>query len=193
MSDMPRTKKYGRGTLSFAAQLRRLRVGSRLSLQQLSTTARVSKSTISKIERGDVQPSLDVAVRLAEALKSTLSEMVRHDEYARVIKIEKKDQSVVRDPRRKWERRLLSPIFTGASLEVLYAVVGAAVKMGTFPRHPPGTEEYIVVLRGSLRMSINGASYALEAGDSLFFEADRTHSLENPADQPSEYLIIIKH
>jgi transcriptional regulator with XRE-family HTH domain len=190
---MPRTKKYGRGTLSFAAQLRRLRGTNELSLQGLSARSGVSKSMISKIERGDVQPSLDIAVRLAEALRSTLSEMVRHDEYGRVIKIERKDQSVVRDPRRKWERRLLSPIFNGVSLEVLYATVGPDVKMGTFPKHPPGTEEYIVVLSGRLKISINGTPYSLETGDSLYFEADKTHSLENPGGERAEYLIIIKH
>jgi quercetin dioxygenase-like cupin family protein len=148
---------------------------------------------ISKIERGDVQPSLDVAVRLAEALRSTLSEMVRHDEYAKVVKIARRDQSVVADPKRKWERRLLSPVFSGASLEMLYATVRPKVRMGTFPSHPKGTEEYIVVLRGELRISINGASYPLGAGDSLFFEADKDHSLENPSTRRAEYLIVIKH
>jgi transcriptional regulator with XRE-family HTH domain len=186
-------KKYARGTLSFASQLRTLRVNSGLTLQALSDSSRVSKSMISKIERGDVQPSLDIAVRLAEALKSTLSEMLRHDEYARVVIIPRKDQSVVADPKGQWERRLLSPIFTGANLEVLYATVKPKVKMGTFPSHAKGTEEYIAVLRGELRISINGASYSLHSGDSLFFEADNDHSLENPASRPAEYLIIIKH
>jgi len=185
-------KKHARGTLSFASQLRSLRVNSGLTLQRLAKKSHVSKSTISKIERRDVQPSLDIAVRLAEALNSTLSEMVRHDEYARVVKIAKKDQSVVADPQRKWERRLVSPIFTGANFEMLYATVKPKVNLGTFPRHARGTEEYIVVLRGELRISINGVSYSLHSGDSLFFEADKDHSLENPASRTAEYLIVIK-
>jgi quercetin dioxygenase-like cupin family protein len=119
--------------------------------------------------------------------------MVRHDDYARVVKIARRDQSVVADPNRKWERRLLSPIFNGASLEMLHATVRPKVKMGTFPRHPKGTEEYIVVLRGELRISINGASYPLHGGDSLFFEADKEHSLENPSTRRAEYIIVIKH
>jgi transcriptional regulator with XRE-family HTH domain len=186
-------KKYTRGTLSFAAQVRARRLNSRLTLEALARKSHVSKSMISKIERGDVQPSLDIAVRLAEALRSTLSEMVRHDEYARVVKIERNLQSVVADPNGEWERRLLSPVFSGASLEILHATVKPKVKMGTFPRHAKGTEEYIVVFRGELRISINGASYPLRAGDSLFFEADKDHSLENPANRPAEYLIVIKH
>jgi transcriptional regulator with XRE-family HTH domain len=190
---MPRVRKYGRGTLSFAARLRALRVEKDLTLQRLAEKSRVSKSMISKIERGDVQPSLDIAVRLAEALSSTLSEMVRHDEYARVVKIARKEQSVVTDPRGKWQRRLLSPIFTGASLEMLHATVSPKVKLGTFPGHAKGTEEYILVLRGELRISINGTGHSLGAGDSLFFEADKEHSLENPASRRAEYLIVIKH
>lgn len=189
---MAMKKKYARGTLSFAAQVRARRLNSRHTLEALARKSRVSKSMISKIERGDVQPSLDIAVRLAEALRSTLSEMVRHDEYARIVKIERKEQSVVTDPNGNWERRLLSPIFGGASLEILHATVKAKVRMGTFPRHAKGTEEYVVVLRGELRISINGESYPLRAGDSLFFEADKDHSLENPAKRRAEYLIVIK-
>jgi len=48
--------------------------------------------------------------------------------------------------------------------------VGARVKMGSFPRHPTGTEEYVVVLKGKLNIAINGALYTLEEGDILFFE-----------------------
>jgi transcriptional regulator with XRE-family HTH domain len=192
-TEMPGEKKYTRGTLSFASELRARRVKAGLTLEGLAQKSRVSKSMISKVERGDVQPSLDIAVRLAEALNTSLSEMVRHDEYARVVKIARKDQSVVRDPARKWERRLLSPIFTGASLEVLYATVKPKVNLGTFPRHAQGTEEYIVVLRGELRISINGAAHLLRTGDSLFFEANKDHSLGNPSTRPAEYLIVIKH
>jgi transcriptional regulator with XRE-family HTH domain len=190
---MARRSKYVSGTLSFAAQLRARRASFRLTLEALSHKSHVSKSMISKIERGEVQPSLDIAGRLAEALRSTLSEMVRHDQYAKVVKIARKDQSVVTDPNRNWERRLLSPVFSGASLEVLHATVRPKVKMGTFPSHPSGTEEYIVVLRGELCISINGTSYPLRVGDSLFFEADKDHSLENPSSRPAEYLIVIKH
>jgi transcriptional regulator with XRE-family HTH domain len=190
---MARGKGYARGTLSFAAQLRTRRLSSRLTLEALARQSHVSKSMISKVERGDVQPSLDIAVRIAEALNSTLSEMVRHDDYARVIKIARKDQSVIVDPNREWERRLLSPAFGGTRLEMLYATVKPKAKMGSFPPHLQGTEEYIVVLRGELRISINGTEYQLRAGDSLFFEADKHHALENPAKRPAEYLIVIKH
>jgi len=190
---MRKTKKPTSGSSSFAISLKSLRAVRQLSLQKLAEESRVSKSMISKIERGDVQPSLDIAVRLAEALHSSVSEMLRHDEYARVIKLERKSQSVVSDANLNWERRLLSPMFKGATLEVLHARVGARVNMGAFPRHPKGTEEYVVVLKGELNISIGGARYSLAEGDSLFFEADKTHALENPAGRPAEYLVIIKH
>lgn len=193
VTEMPSNKKYTRGTVSFASELRARRVRAGLTLEGLGQKSRVSKSMISKVERGDVQPSLDIAVRLAEGLNTSLSEMVRHDEYARVVKIARREQSVVADPARKWERRLLSPIFSGASLELLHATVKPKVNLGSFPRHAKGTEEYIVVLRGELRISINGAAHFLRTGDSLFFEADKDHSLENPASRSAEYLIVIKH
>jgi transcriptional regulator with XRE-family HTH domain len=190
---MTKIEKHTSETRSFAMSLKALRTMRGLSLQGLAESSGISKSMISKVERGDVRPSLDVAVRLAEALGSSVSEMIRRDEYARVIKLERKHQSVASDPKLNWERRLLSPMFNGASLEVLHTKVGARVKLGAFPRHPKGTEEYVVVLKGKLSITIGGAQHSLEEGDSLFFEADRDHALENPAGRPAEYLIIIKH
>jgi uncharacterized cupin superfamily protein len=182
-----------RSTASFAAATRALRIAGQMSLQALADRANVSKSMISKVERGDTQPSLDVAVRLAEALGSTVSEMLRRDEYARVIKLEHRNQAVVKDPKANWERRQLSPAFSGSTIEVLHAKVGAGVEMGSFPPHKKGTEEYIVILKGKLEVTIGGAKYSLEEGDSLFFEANRGHALRNPSARIAEYLVVIKH
>src|SRR5688572_25917655 len=106
-------------TRSFAAMLKQLRNSRELSLPDLSERAQVSRSMISKIEREDVQPSLDVAVRLADALGTRLNAMIRSDSYARVVKLERDRQLVIRDPRNRWERRQLSPSFTASRIEVL--------------------------------------------------------------------------
>ena len=44
----------------------------------------------------------------------------------------------------------------------------------------PGTKELVVVLSGSLRMTVGDHADELEAGDSVVFDANLPHVYENP-------------
>lgn len=180
-------------TRSFAMTLRQLRAARKLSLQELSALADVSRSMISKIEREEVQPSLDVAVRLAEALGTRLNAMIRNDAYARAVKIERDRQAVVRDPRGRWERQTLSPSFTASRIEVLRGWLAPQQNTGRSISHPRRAEEFICLLSGALRVRLDGESIDLAEGDSLFFEADQGHVLENPGDAPAHYMVVIRY
>jgi transcriptional regulator with XRE-family HTH domain len=180
-------------TRSFAAMLRQLRNSRALSLQDLSERAKVSRSMISKIEREDVQPSLDVAVRLADALGTRLNAMIRSDSYARVVKLERDRQLVIRDPRNRWERRQLSPSFTASRIEVLRGKLAPHQDTGKSVSHPQRAEEYISVLRGRMTVRLDSHLVELEEGDSLFFEGDQGHVLENPGNVEADYVVVIKY
>lgn len=56
--------------------LRSLRKQKHMSMEDLAIKAHVNKSTISRIESGDVIPSVDVLCRLCRALGVTMCEMV---------------------------------------------------------------------------------------------------------------------
>jgi transcriptional regulator with XRE-family HTH domain len=185
-------KKHSAVTRSFASSLRELRKNRKATLQEISVRAKVSRSMISKIERNEVQPSLNLAVRLANALRTTLPEMLRYDEYARVIKLTRKEQAVIRNSDQGWERRILSPSFRDATVEVSRLVLGPKVKLGSFPPHPKGSEEHIIVIAGKLHVKLDGKTVLLEEGDSLFFEGDRRHLLENASQSKTEFFVVIK-
>jgi transcriptional regulator with XRE-family HTH domain len=189
---MANSKEHSAATRTFASSLRELRKSRNASLQDLSVRAKVSRSTISKIERNEVQPSLNVAVRLAIALGTTLPEMLRYEKYARVIKLTKKEQAVIRNSDQGWERRILSPSFHDATVEVSRLALGPKVKLGSFPPHPKGAEEHIIVLKGKLQIKLDGTTILLEEGDSLFFEADRRHVLENAGHGRTDFFVVIK-
>jgi transcriptional regulator with XRE-family HTH domain len=179
-------------SLSFAEQLRLRREQQQHSLQALADRANVSKSMISKIERGEVQPSLDIAARLAEALGTNLSEMLRLDKRARVIWIPYSEQATARDPDGHHERRIISPVFARSSIEWLRITLHPGTSSGRFPAHHYGAEEYLVLLSGALRAVINEDSYELHVGDSLYFEAHHPHEFINAGQEVAEYLVVVK-
>lgn len=180
-------------TRSFATALRDLRTNRGYSLQRLSELASVSKSMISKLEREEVQPSLDIAIRLADSLQTHLSAMIREDTKASAIKIPRSDQSVITHPEGAWERRLLSPSFKAANIEILRGTLSPGAKTGDPIMHPRDAEEYLVLLQGKLKVMVGGNSTTLDPGDSLYFEGDQSHVLECISDEPADLIVVIRY
>jgi len=190
---MSKTKRHSLEIRTFASSLRDLRKARKVSLQIISGRAGVSKSLVSKIERNEVQPSLNVAVKLASALDTTLPEMLRYDHYDRIVKLAKAEQGVIRNRKQGWERLILSPSFHGARVEISRLTLNSRTSLGSFPPHPKGSEEYIYVLQGALRVKVNGSAIQLDEGDCLFFEADRMHTVENFGSKKAIFFVTIRH
>lgn len=176
----------------FASQVRERRALAKLSLSQLAERSGVTKAAISKIERRDVQPSLDVAARLAEALGVTLSEMLHQTQRARVVVLRAGEQVEAHSADGGVTRRVLSPTFDQAGLEFIQFLIAPGATTGVFPPHRYGTEEYIFVLEGRMTLRINGDDVDLRAGDSLYYEAQCVHELLNPGKKPVVGFAVIK-
>jgi quercetin dioxygenase-like cupin family protein len=59
--------------------------------------------------------------------------------------------------------------------------------------HARGTTETLVVLSGSLRLSVGSNVQDLAAGDSVFFRADVAHVYENPGTREVRFLDVIEY
>jgi uncharacterized cupin superfamily protein len=56
--------------------------------------------------------------------------------------------------------------------------------------HPPGTEEFVLVLKGQLEFKINGKEMCLKEGDTLSFDGALPHSWVNRAKKKAEVLFV---
>jgi quercetin dioxygenase-like cupin family protein len=74
---------------------------------------------------------------------------------------------------------------------VVYVVRGAGPAAHVSEPHAPGTRELVVVLQGSLKMSVGEETYLLAVGDSLVFAADQDHVYENPGAAEARYHNVI--
>jgi transcriptional regulator with XRE-family HTH domain len=61
----------------FGKTVRELRIDLGLSQEKLAQRARVSRNFVGSLERGESSLSLEVAERLARALSTTLTELIR--------------------------------------------------------------------------------------------------------------------
>ena len=173
------------------ARVRGLRRRRGLTLEALAEVSGVSRAMISKLERGEKNPTIVVAARLAEGLGITLSQLAGMEDRREVILVPKDRRMTLRDPETGFERQLLSPTFAGRGVELIRNVIPEGETSGEFPPHKKGVEEYIVVEHGRLRAVLGGEQYLLEEGDALYFEADITHRFDNLGGGACSYYLVI--
>src|SRR5215204_1378988 len=171
-------------------RVRELRRGRGLTLEDLAEQSGVSRAMISKLERGEKNPTLVVAAKLAEGLGVTLSQLAGMEERREVV-VPKERRMVMRDPETGFERQLLSPNFVGSGVEFIRNEIPEGSTSGEFPPHRRDVEEHIVVERGSLRAILGGEEYLLEEGDSIYFEADVKHRFDNVGQGVCSYYLVI--
>lgn len=177
----------------FAQTLKNLRQQQELSMQELSDKSGVSKSMICKIEHDEVQPTLDVAARVAKALGKTLSEMLHATQATQVVYLPRQEQGVWEDAQHI-KRRNISPVFEGLKIEWLEvelpvdASIQKCVQINAI-----GTEKFILVIKGILVVKVQDNTYKLKKGDSLYFDNSYHHEFHNGGKDTVHYYVVVKH
>ncbi len=187
MSEMVEAVSSGR----LGARVKDLRRERGFTLDELAGRSGVSRAMISKLERGEKNPTLVIAARLAEGLGVSLSRLSGVEERREVVVVPKERRTVLRDPETGFERQSLSPTFAGRGVEFLRNVVPEGSTSGDFPAHRKGVEEHIVVEKGELEATLGGERYLLREGDALYFEADVTHRFDNAGRGECAYYLVI--
>jgi transcriptional regulator with XRE-family HTH domain len=183
-------------TDTLAGRMKEMREGRRWSLREAAERTGVSKSMLSKIERGTASPTATVLGRLAEGFEMSISQFVggevRRDD---VVLLPREDQPIFRVPTTGFERRSLSPVtHNGGTVDFCINALPPGQSSGTFPPHHAGVEETLVVASGHLRLHLGDTVYELCAGDSVFYRAHVSHRFDNPSDQePSIFYIVINN
>ena len=185
------TYKDGMTESSLPVALKKHRASRKLTLDALASASGVSRAMISKIERGEATPTTSVLGKLAEALDVTISQLVGGKMTSGCLLIPASKQPVYREDVSGFERRSLSPLYRGRGVDVALNILPAGETTGPFPSHREGVEEHLFLREGALQVQVGDDTYNLEAGDFLFYPADRDHTFRNPGRQSAEFIIVI--
>jgi transcriptional regulator with XRE-family HTH domain len=175
-----RNSAVERAVHSIAQNLRRLRVDRELTLSALAERAGVAKSTVSLIERGQGNPSLDTMWALAGALGVPFSRLF-HDSLphgeARVVRADDpaRSTSFATGPtsRGLLARHLLT--LPGAELLEIYALELDAGAVRQSEAHEGRVFEHHAVMSGTVEMATASFCENVSAGDLISFRADQPH------------------
>jgi transcriptional regulator with XRE-family HTH domain len=145
-----------------------------MTLGDLARTIGLSKSALSQIESGKINPSLDTLRRLAEGLKITLASLFETRTAIDNRVVRRNQRKVFHIPHNHLRYELLSPDLVGKRVEFLRVEFDPASREVPQPYTHEG-EEYGIVIRGKVEIFLNGSTYVLDEGDSIFFEATTPH------------------
>jgi transcriptional regulator with XRE-family HTH domain len=158
---------------TIAAALRRERERHGLSLAELARRAGIAKSTLSQLESGAGNPSVETLWSLAVVLDVPFSRLL--DPPATPVHVVRaSDRPVLRSERSPFTSTLLAACPPGArrDLHVLAAEPGPTREAEA---HIAGAVEHMIVTSGRWRAGPIGAEVDLDPGDYLRFSADQPH------------------
>lgn len=157
-----------------AQSVRAHRESRRLSLGALSQQTGIPKTSLSRIEAGQGNPSLDVLCRIANALQVLMGSLFGEDDRPQ-LQVTRSDQGRVMTSGSGLVVRSLLTEGRNQRTEIYeIRVPGQGVHHSL--AHLAGTREFLICLEGDLTSGPKGQEVQLHAGDSVWFSADLAHS-----------------
>jgi len=161
-------------------RIRGIRLTRRMTLEEVVSRADFTVSWLSKLENGQLTPSLEGLVKLAQALECGVDSLVAglttpprfvavKEGEGRVEPLgkERRNGSTIEHRAESWRDRLMHP--------VILTITGSGTKSA--PESHPG-ERFLFVLDGKLRLEYGDELMSLTAGDSVYLNAAIPHTLE---------------
>jgi len=167
--------------------LRRERARAGLSLTELAKRAGIAKSTLSQLENGVGNPSLETLWALAQALGVPLSRLVDPPHHGIQV-IRAGEGAVMHAERADYDAALLSSCPPGARRDI-YRVIGQPGGPHLAHAHMPGTIEHLILGSGRVLAGPVGEAVELGPGDYLRYPSDVLHVFD--AQEPDTTGIII--
>lgn len=174
-----------------AARLGELRAGRGWSLDELARFSGMSRSTLSRIERGELSPTAAQLGRLCRVYERTMSRLLLEVEAQPPQLVPARQQTVWRDEATGFVRRSVSPPHTGLRAEVVEGVLGPAADIAYEEPPVPGLEQHIWVLEGTLEVTVGGTAHTVGPGDCLRFRLRGPSRFRCPGPERVRYALMI--
>ncbi|WP_180723045.1 helix-turn-helix domain-containing protein [Paraburkholderia largidicola] len=174
-------------------QIQRLRTERKMTLDDLSRAAGVSKSMLSEIERDKANPTIAVAWRLTNALGVSLDSLFAPQKAPEPIAVSGPHEiPTLSGHDARYQLRVWGPIDLAGKFEWYELTLqpgGALVSSA----HEPGTREHLTVLHGAIDIEAAGTTKRLKVADTARYVADEPHAIRNAGKGEAKALLVVIH
>lgn len=170
-----------------ARTLRREREAASLSVSELARQAGISKATVSQLESGAGNPSVETLWALGVALGIPFAALVDQQASAPTL-IRADDLAGIPSAAAAYSATLLAASPPGARRDIYLIQAEPGDPRRSEPHHP-GTIEHVVLISGQAHVGPTGDPELLNPGDYLTYAGDVTHIFDATAPGTSAVLI----
>ena len=171
-----------------AANLRALRGQAGLSLSELARRSGIAKGTLSQLESGTGNPTIETVFSLSNAFKVPVSSLLTERTEPDVVLVRSANLDVLSS--NAVDLRMLRRVDL---IDTVIEVYDQRVRPGAIQRSEghPGFE-HVVVTSGKLRLGPPDEPYLLGPGDYVCFPAQRPHTYE-AVDGPVVSVLLLQY
>ncbi|MEO2047012.1 MAG: cupin domain-containing protein [Pirellulales bacterium] len=174
-----------------AQRIRSHRTAHKLTLEQVAERTGLTKSILSKVENFRVTPSLPTLAKIAEALGTTMSELLAGlDEKPQMVLV-RKDQRLLVERDRPNSNILYHALAHTRPLKMMEPFL-LEVPPGTARRQRLAHEgeEFIMLMEGTIDYEYGDETFHLNAGDCIYEDGAVKHTLNNPGKTAATVLVV---
>jgi transcriptional regulator with XRE-family HTH domain len=156
-----------------ARNMRRFRLERAMSLGEVSRRSGLSKQTLSKIELGEGNPTVETLAQLGAALAMPARRLLT--EWGTPVFVQRNDEAEWSDGP-AWSERILDEVYGSGYVRTLaLRLERGADEPAVIEAHPAGTLHHLYVITGKLRTGPITDPVDLAAGDFARFPGDVPH------------------
>ncbi|WP_159501821.1 helix-turn-helix domain-containing protein [Microbacterium sp. 18062] len=170
-----------------ARRLRREREAAGIGVSELARRAGVSKATVSQLENGSGNPSVETLWALGDALQIPFAQLVDEPSAGPTL-IRATDAADVRAATAAYSAALLSASAPNARRDI-YLVRAEPGQARDSSPHPPGTTEHVILISGGALVGPADGPVTLAPGDYLSYRGDAAHVFE--ATEPGTSAVLV--
>ena len=184
------------GPPAVGSKLQAIRKAQKLSLDDLSKRAGVSKSMLSDVERNQANPTVGVLWRLATALGVSLTDLlgdgITEKTPASVVLVAAHAIPVTKSNDGRCELRILGPISLTGKVEWYELTIEPGGVLASDP-HEAGSKEHLSVQQGTLLVQAADSSQQVKSGDTARYAADVPHSMTNNGKAVAKAILVVEY
>lgn len=161
----------------------------RLTLDAAAQATGVSRSMLAQIEKGDVNPTISLLWKIANGYKVSFTSLIDAHSSAPLFIGAGEVEPLVADGGRYFNYPAF-PFQDERHFETYRIRIEPEGSLTAQP-HMAGTEEYVTVFSGKVKIRTGDEQFELSEGDSLRFRADIEHSYANSGESVAWISMLI--
>lgn len=175
-------------------RMKKLRTAKGISLTELASRSNVQLATLSRIENQKMTGTLESHMQIAKALNVGLPELYQDVESApeERNKIEVRAKESVVDVFNYSEKSsyeiLTNKVLTKKMMPILLKIEPGG--QTNTEQGKAGSEKFVFVLEGNLKINIGKDSYPLGPGNTLYFDSSLPHILINDGNKTAKLICV---